>query len=121
MRPRISIRGILPPLVGRLVRWLVGLLVVKHFFKTVNLAKRSLVIILDSSLKMPFPPLPFPCPRPLPRLHPFLTRTHRCSSQTCFLMTVGTTFPHKTYDNVKELQPRHIVYHHSPISVYVQL
>ena len=85
-------------LIGRLVRrsvcWSVG----NQFFflQKVNLAKRSLEIILDGSLEMPpplphplscpltpplppLPPLPHPLPPlpPLHPLHPLLTRAHQ--------------------------------------------
>ena len=98
------------PSVGWLVGWLVRRSVCRsvgnHFFlQKVNLAKRSLVIILDGSLEMPpplprplscplphpLPPLPHPLP-PLPPLHPLLTRTHQ-KSIVCRLFVLIQNLP----------------------------
>jgi len=86
--------------VSLLVRWLVI-----PFFQSVNLTNRSLVIILDSSIEMPPPPpCPRPGPRPCPLPHPHLlsTRTHRCSSRTCFLISL---FFHYQYLVASPWQP----------------
>ena len=86
------VRRSVGPSVRPSVRLSVGPSISNHFFQMENMAKRSLVIILDSYLEEPRPrsrphPRPRPCPHPHPhpRPHPKSSRTHRCSSRTCLI------------------------------------